>query len=181
MIFQNVIWIVALVGMGLIALGFLYVISQASKPADDAETRKAAHRFSLLQRGLFGAFLVLFVGGSFATLRHFPIPSQNEPLNIRQVVDVVGMQWSWQITPDTVQAGSPVEFRVTSKDVNHGFAVYAPDGRIVTQVQAMPGYTNKLVHTFTQPGTYLVQCLEYCGMGHVPMQSQIKVVAARGD
>lgn len=180
MIFQTVVWVIALAGMGLIALIFLYVISQAGKPAGDAETRKAAHTSAVLQRWLFGGLLVVLVVGSFVTLRNFPIPPQNKPLNIRQVVDVVGAQWSWQITPDTVQAGSPVEFRVTSKDVNHGFAVYAPDGRIVTQVQAMPGYTNKLVHTFTQPGTYLVQCLEYCGMGHVPMQSQIKVVAASG-
>lgn len=180
MIFQNVVWVVALAGMGLIALGFIYVISQASKPADDETTRKAAHTSNVLRRWLFGALLIIFVVGSFATLRHFPIPPQHTPLNIHQVVDVVGIQWSWQIKPDTVQTGSPVEFRVTSKDVNHGFALYAPDGHIVTQVQAMPGYTNELVHTFTQPGTYVVQCLEYCGLGHAPMTSQIKVVAASG-
>lgn len=181
MIFQNIVWIIALAGMGLIALGFLYVISQAGKPADDAATRKAAHTSIVLRRWLFGVLAIAFVVGSFATLRHFPIPPQNQPLGVHQVVDVVGIQWSWQITPDTVQAGSPVEFRVTSKDVNHGFAIYAPDGRIETQVQAMPGYTNKLVHTFTQPGTYVVQCLEYCGLGHAPMTSQIEVVAAGGD
>jgi cytochrome c oxidase subunit 2 len=79
-----------------------------------------------------------------------------------------------------VHAGSPVEFRVTSKDVNHDFAVYAPDGRIATQTQAMPGFTNKIVYTFTQPGTYKVMCLEYCGIGHAPMTSEIKVVAAGG-
>lgn len=181
MILQNVVWIIALIGMGLVALGFIYVISQAGKSADDEATRKAAHTSNVLRRWLFAALLIILVVGSFATLRHFPIPPQNTPLGIHQVVDVVGMQWSWDIKPDTVQAGSPVEFRVTSKDVNHGFAIYAPDGRIVTQVQAMPGYTNKLVHTFTRPGTYVVQCLEYCGLGHAPMTSQIKVVAASGD
>ncbi|MGH8337220.1 MAG: cytochrome oxidase, partial [Gammaproteobacteria bacterium] len=80
-----------------------------------------------------------------------------------------------------VQADSPVEFRVTSSDVNHGFAIYAPDGRIVTQVQAMPGFTNKLVYTFTQPGTYRVMCLEYCGVAHAVMTSEITVVEASGD
>ncbi|WP_077514136.1 cytochrome oxidase [Rhodanobacter sp. B05] len=180
MILQNVVWTISLVGMGLVALGFVYVIRQAGKPADDAATRKAAHTSNLLRRWLFGSLLVIFVGGTYATLHRFPIAPQHTPLDIHQVVDVVGQQWSWQITPDTVHAGSPVEFRVTSKDVNHDFAVYAPDGRIATQTQAMPGFTNKIVYTFTQPGTYKVMCLEYCGIGHAPMTSEIKVVAASG-
>ena len=178
---QNVVWILSLTGMGLIALGFIFVIYQAGKPADDAATRKSAHTAHVLQAWLFVVLLVGFVFGSWATLRHFPIPPQSSPLDVKQVVDVVGRQWSWQITPDTVQAGSPVEFRVSSADVNHGFAVYAPDGLILTQTQAMPGFTNKLVYTFTQPGTYTVQCLEYCGIGHAPMKSTFKVLASRGD
>jgi cytochrome c oxidase subunit 2 len=130
---------------------------------------------------LFAILFVGFVAGSWATLRHFPIPSQQGALSAQQVVDVVGRQWSWQVTPATVKAGSPVEFRVTSADVNHGFALYAPDGRIVTQTQAMPGYTNKLVYTFAEPGTYVVQCLEYCGLGHAPMKTTLEVVAAGGE
>ncbi|MGH8736947.1 MAG: hypothetical protein ACREU5_02190 [Burkholderiales bacterium] len=180
MIFQNVVWTIALVGMGLVALGFIYVIRQAGKPADDAATRKAAHTSNVLRRWLFGALLIIFVGGSYATLSHFPIPLQHTPLGVHQVVDVVGQQWSWQITPETVQVGSPVEFRVTSKDVNHGFALYAPDGRIATQTQAMPGFTNKIVYTFMQPGTYKVMCLEYCGVAHAGMTAEFKVVAASG-
>ncbi|TAK51606.1 MAG: cytochrome oxidase [Betaproteobacteria bacterium] len=181
MIPQNVIWTIALIGMGLVALGFIHVIVQAGKPADDAATRKAAHTSNVLRRWLFAALLITFVGGTYATLRPFPIPLQYAPLDAQQVVDVVGQQWSWQITPATVHTGGVVEFRVTSKDVNHGFAIYAPDGRIAIQTQAMPGYTNKLLYTFTQPGTYKVMCLEYCGLGHAPMTSEIRVVAAKGD
>jgi heme/copper-type cytochrome/quinol oxidase subunit 2 len=32
-----------------------------------------------------------------------------------------------------------VEFRVTSLDVNHGMAIFDPDGKLVGQTQAMPG------------------------------------------
>lgn len=177
---QDDIWALALIGMGLVALGFIHVIRQAGKPADDAATRKAAHTSNVLRRWLFGALLIIFVVGSYATLRRFPIPPQNVPLDFHQVVDVVGQQWVWHITPDTVRAGSPVEFLVTSKDVNHGFGIYAPNGRIVTQTQAMPGYTNKIVHTFAEPGTYKVMCLEYCGLGHAPMTVEFTVVAATG-
>lgn len=178
---QNVVWAIALTGMGIVALAFLYIISQASRPADDAATRKSAHTSHVLRRWLFAGFLITFVVVTYATLRPFPIPAQHEPSDSHQDVEVVGRQWSWEIKPDTVQAGSPVEFEVTSKDVNHGFAIYDPDGRIVTQTQAMPGYTNRIVHTFVQPGSYKVMCLEYCGLGHAPMTATITVVAATGS
>lgn len=181
MTLQDVAWAIALAGMGLIAAGFIHVILQAGKPADDEATRKSAHTSNVLRRWLFGALLILFVGGSYATLHNFPIPQQHTPLGIHQVVDAAGQQWSWAMKPDTVRAGTPVEFRVTSADVNHGFAIYAPNGLIATQTQAMPGFTNKLVHTFTEPGTYTVMCLEYCGIGHAPMTAELKVVAASGD
>ena len=181
MILQNAIWFIALAGMGLVALGFAWVILQAGKPADAAATRKSANTSNLLRRWLFGALLIIFVGVTYATLRHFPVPLQHTPLEIQQVVDVVGQQWSWQLNPNSVRVGSPVEFRVTSKDVNHGFAIYAPNGLIAAQTQAMPGFTNKLVHTFSEPGTYKVMCLEYCGLGHAPMVAEFQVIAASGD
>jgi cytochrome c oxidase subunit 2 len=180
MILQNVIWTIALAGIGLIALGFVLVIIQAGKPADEASASKSARAARRLQAWLFAILLVGFVAGTWATLHRFPIPRQHSALDANQVVDAVGRMWAWQLTPATVQAGRPVEFRVTSADVNHGFAIYAPDGRIVTQAQAMPGYTNKLLHTFDQPGTYTVQCLEYCGIGHVPMKTTFQVVATGG-
>lgn len=181
MTLQDAVWRIALAAIGLIALGFIYVISQAGKPADEAATRQATNAFYRLRRWLFAILLVGFIAGTWATLRHFPIPRQGGDLGAKQVVDVTARMWSWQVTPATVQAGSTVEFRVTSGDVNHGFAIYTPDGRILTQTQAMPGYTNKLLYTFDQPGTYTLQCLEFCGVGHAHMTTTLEVVAARGE
>ncbi|HXD83089.1 MAG TPA: cytochrome oxidase [Rudaea sp.] len=181
MIVQNVVATITLVGIGLVAAGFIHIIIQAGKPAGAEATSKSAQTAQTLQKWLFAALFVIFIGGSWATLAQFPIAPQHSALDVKQVVNVVGRQWSWQITPSVLQAGSPVEFRVTSADVNHGFAIYAPDGRIETQTQAMPGYTNKLVYTFDQPGTYTVQCLEYCGLGHAPMKASFQVVAAKGE
>jgi cytochrome c oxidase subunit 2 len=178
---QNTAGLIALAGIALIALGFIHVIMQAGKPADEAATRKSIHTAHVLQAGLFVVLFIGFIAGSWATLHRFPIPPQYRPLDAKQVVDVVGSQWEWQITPSTVQTGSSVEFRVTSNDVNHGFALYAPDGRIVTQTQAMPGYTNKLLFTFDRAGTYTVQCLEYCGLGHAPMTATLQVAASKGE
>ena len=181
MILLDAVWVISLAGMGLVAAGFIFVIWQARAPAASDEAKaKSAHNAHRLQGGIFGALLLVFFVGSWATLRNYPIPSQHGAIDAQQVVNVVGRMWSWQIDPATVQVNQSVEFRVTSVDVNHGFAIYAPDGRIVTQTQAMPGYINKVLYTFTKPGTYTVQCLEYCGIGHVPMASSIQVIAAKG-
>ena len=68
-----------------------------------------------------------------------------------------------------------MQFRVSSADINHGFALYDPEMRLVAQTQAMPGYTNTLNYTFDRAGTYKVLCLEYCGIAHHNMVSEIKV------
>jgi cytochrome c oxidase subunit 2 len=101
-------------------------------------------------------------------------------LQAAQVVDVVGHQWTWDVSQTHLKVGEPVEFRVTASDVNHGFAIYAPDGRIVIQTQAMPGFTNKILYTFQTPGTYRIMCLEYCGVAHHGMTAELEVAAA-GD
>lgn len=178
MTLQDVVWTIALVGMGIIALLFIYIVAQAGKPAPEAAAKKPGIS---VRTSVFSLLLLGFLGGSWATLHRFPIPPQHDGIAATQVVEAVGRMWFWQITPATVQAGSPVEFRVTSADVNHGFALYAPDGHIVTQTQAMPGFTNKLVYTFNEPGTYTVQCLEYCGVGHALMRTALKVVAPGGN
>ncbi|MBS1668376.1 MAG: hypothetical protein JST58_13450 [Bacteroidetes bacterium] len=68
-----------------------------------------------------------------------------------------------------------VEFRVTSFDVNHGFAIYDQSNKLIAQTQAMPGYVNRLRWKFTEPGNYTIFCLEFCGMGHQIMRSSFTV------
>lgn len=72
-------------------------------------------------------------------------------------------------------ANELVEFRVTSLDVNHGFAIYDESNRLITQTQAMPGYVNRLRYRFKKPGKYNIFCLEYCGMAHQIMRSSFIV------
>lgn len=180
MILEDRVFLIALVGMGLVTLVFIHVIMQSGKSADAAEAQRAYRTSNVLRRWLFGILLVVYVGVSYASLHRFPIPLQNTPLKAAQVINVVGHQWMWQLSATRIQAGVPIEFRVTSADVNHGFAIYAPDGRIVVQTQAMPGYTNDILHTFDTPGTYVIKCLEYCGIGHDVMAANLTVVAATG-
>jgi cytochrome c oxidase subunit II len=175
MVTQDQVWVWTLAGIGVVAVAFIYVIAHAGKPADARQLQKAAYA---IRRGWFVALVVLGIGVTYASLEPFPIGEQSSPSQTAQIVDAVGRQWSWQLSRNQVKAGTPVQFNVTSDDVNHGFAIYGPGDRIVAQTQAMPGFTNRLLYTFKEPGTYRVRCLEYCGLAHHAMMAEFEVVAA---
>ncbi len=181
MTLQDIIWTIALSGIAVVSLVFIYILLGTGKAADEAAMSKSARTARKIQGWLFIVLLLGFVFGTWATLRRFPIPKQNAALHADQVVDVTARMWSWSLRPASVEAGKTIEFRVTSADVNHGFALYAPDGHIVVQTQAMPEFTNRLLYRFDAPGIYTVQCLEYCGIGHAPMKTTFAVVAPKGD
>jgi cytochrome c oxidase subunit 2 len=105
----------------------------------------------------------------------------------KKVVHVSAMQFTFFLSEKAIDPKSPkgeaielpvnelVEFRVTSLDVNHGFAIYNAKNELITQTQAMPGYVNRLRYKFSKPGTYNIFCLEYCGMAHQAMRSSFIV------
>ena len=145
-----------------------------------------ATRLRSLFFGSLAAILVIFLA---LTLPQLPYPVEARAPD--RIVHAVGKQYAWSLTDGpgptlatwdaafsptvAVPAGTPIEFRVTTLDVNHGFSLYAPDGHLVAQTQAMPGYMNRLRITFEQPGTYTVLCLEFCGMSHHRMRGVVEV------
>lgn len=174
MSFQDKVWFTTLVGIAGVALAFLYVIARAGRPAEPAAVQTRAYA---LRRWVFLALIVLGVVVTGASLRPFPIAPQHGPSQAPQVVQVVGLQWAWQMSSGPIQAGIPVEFAVTGADVNHGFGIYDASDRLLAQTQAMPGITNRLVYTFRHPGKYRIMCLEYCGLAHHAMIREFDVVA----
>jgi cytochrome c oxidase subunit II len=109
-----------------------------------------------------------------ATLLALPYPGNVGTAHAMNV-QAVGYQYFWKMSRTTFTTGQKVDFAVTSGDVNHGFGIYDPHGVLIAQVQAMPDYTNHLVVTFSTPGTYIVRCLEYCGMSHDLMEAVLTV------
>lgn len=177
MVVQNVVWATSIVLMAVVAGVFIWVADGTVKHAENAGLlTAAAYR---LRPWLFLIVALLMVGANWRTLLELPYKGVAMAAILAvpaQRVDVLGTQWAWQITPNKVVVGRPVSFHVTSKDVNHGFAIYDPSLRIVAQTQAMPGFDNVLRYTFEQPGTYQVMCLEYCGLLHHVMNATITVV-----
>lgn len=89
-------------------------------------------------------------------------------------VDVRAMQFAFIVQPAKVKAGN-VDFKVTSTDVSHGFGLFDPDGKMVSQIQAVPGVTSTLSTKLDKAGTYTILCFEYCGVNHAQMKGQIEV------
>jgi cytochrome c oxidase subunit 2 len=91
--------------------------------------------------------------------------------------------YSWDYTyPNGVQtqnellvpAGKPILLRMTSRDTLHSH--YIPDFRV--KEDSMPGRVTYLWFYPKEPGTHVVTCTEYCGIGHSYMVGQVKVMAA---
>lgn len=162
---------------------FLMVTSVKKEDKDSAK-----HKTYKLRGRYFFGLIIFLVIGLFISLRFLPYHSfQSKP---DQEVTVVAMQWAWKMAPGvsdkspgefvgTNEINLPVnkriEFIVTSPDVNHDFAIYNDKGVLLAQVQAMPGYKNKLQYEFTQKGDYSVLCLEYCGLAHAFMMATIHI------
>ena len=70
-----------------------------------------------------------------------------------------------------VKVNRPVEIRVLSRDVIHGF--FLPDFRV--KLNAIPGRAGVVRFTPTTPGTYDIVCSNYCGLGHAAMGARLVV------
>jgi cytochrome c oxidase subunit 2 len=173
---QNLAWTLSLVFMAAIAALFLWVAAGASrKGGDPGAATESAQRW----RGrVFWTVIVAGAALMLGTLWQWPIAGHATAAPKADVViRATGHQFRWELDRDTVQAGQLVQFELTSRDVNHGFAIYQGKNRLIAQTQAMPGYVNKLQVRFTEPGEYEVLCLEYCGVAHHAMRAVIKVRA----
>ena len=170
-----VFWVLLVLGLVWTTIWTWVVLgARRALPFPEIYARAAILRKRLVYPAL--ALVVIAFSGSMAML---PYPTSRTRLGpARDTVDVGSVQWAWDLSRDTVPAGLPVMFRVSSQDVNHGFGIYDAGGRLRAQVQAMPGYTNVLIYRFDQPGEYSIRCLEFCGVAHHAMVSTITVRAA---
>lgn len=172
--YQQIAWMVSIALIALLAIIFIYVAINSSREGNSADVAAATG----LWRGrvLWGVTLLCIPIVAY-TLTGLPYARQ-AIANLGAVeVQAKGHQWYWELSQTELPVGKVIEFQVTSADVNHGFAIYGPDMKIITQTQAMPGVTNVLRYTFEQPGTYKILCLEYCGVAHHTMMTELHLSA----
>lgn len=168
-----VAWMTSLVLMLFITIIFIFVALKSKEKREYAPIVKKWYK----ARNFYATVLIIgMIGVSFYTIRLLPFnqPVYGEGLE-PTIVDVEAFQFGWDISQSEFEVGEPVEFDVTSRDVNHGFGIYNEDMEIIAQTQAMPDYTNTVYITFDEPGTYEILCLEYCGLAHHQMVTEIVV------
>ncbi|MEM7311200.1 MAG: cytochrome c oxidase subunit II [Planctomycetota bacterium] len=94
-------------------------------------------------------------------------------------IQAIAQRWSWSfIYPNGHVSGElhvpvdrPVEVVLTSEDVIHSFFVRA----FRVKMDAVPGRYSKAWFVAERPGSYEVQCAEYCGTGHSAMNAALVV------
>lgn len=170
---QHLAWLVSLLLIAAIAGVFIKVVSQSHLADEDHTAAAAASSWRSRVFWTLGLLFLPIIAYSLTGMPYRTADAVQPPI----VVEAKGYQWRWELSRNVVPAGHPIEFRVTADDVNHGFALYDARLKLHAQTQAMPGLTNVLHYTFTEPGTYKVLCLEYCGLAHHNMSAEIQVVA----
>lgn len=155
-----------------VVLGTVFIVVGVQAGSDVSVER--VHRVGYWLRKRWLTLLVV-VGVLVVGVSLFDLPYASGGDAGRTVVKVTGGQFFWSLQPDRVPAGTRVRFNVTSVDVNHGFGLYDPHGHLLGEVQAMPGYDNKLDLTLDRPGKYLIRCLEFCGLNHATMEGTFVV------
>ena len=94
---------------------------------------------------------------------------------------VIAFQWGFAFLTEedeisrnaaVVQPGERVLFEIISNDVIHGFNI--PAVGITTEFG--PGENRQVwIRAPKEPGKYLIQCLNYCGVGHAQMKAWLVV------
>ncbi|MGI6207065.1 MAG: hypothetical protein ACOYEW_02525 [Anaerolineae bacterium] len=123
------------------------------------------------ERLWFGFLILVFL--SFNALTLSPVvPWQrwmlwDRPQPDRQVTAHFA-DYRVELSPEATQirVGEYVEFIATSGDVTYGFGVFRQDGRMILQMQVMPGHENRIMWRFDEPGVYDVRSTEYSGPRH---------------
>lgn len=172
--------------VGAIIVGIVIFLIVTSNPEEDRPT--ASQRVYKVRKFYFIGLLVVAAFALTFTLRALPYPTSNST-EATHKVGIIAMQWAWimgdgSLPQDlsefrgspkiTLPSDIPIEFEVTSQDVNHGFGIYNDRGEMVVQTQAMPGYVNRLIYSFEE-GEYTILCMEYCGLPHGIMVSTIHI------
>jgi|BarGraIncu00222A_1022003.scaffolds.fasta_scaffold97769_2 cytochrome c oxidase subunit 2 len=147
---------------------------------EDGPPLEARPRVQIAWLGVTGGLAIFLVGWGMIGLYKQTTSLPPHPL----VVQVTGQQWAWtydypalgvQSSTLVLPKGRPVQFRITSDDVLHGFVV---DGLGVA-MDANPGWWSTApTVTPTKLGNYATRCVELCGLYHSYMWSPVKVVPA---
>jgi cytochrome c oxidase subunit 2 len=199
----NLTLIMAAVVFILVEFGVLFVLwkFRARKDDDPEALPEQLHGNTKLEIGwtaLPAVVLAFLAVATVATVLDLAEHPGDEALRVR----VVGQQWWWSFDYDidgdgvyadddleapavehpeeyetdievatemVIPAGRPVYLDISSRDVIHSYWIPSLNGK----KDAAPGRIHHLTLEADEPGTYIGQCTEYCGLSHAYMRQVV--------
>jgi cytochrome c oxidase subunit 2 len=176
--------VIVIYGFVLVAI-FLAAAVRARRKSNElaAAVDSPSVRGERIRAAFVSGALILTVATLFVLLiadyvagRNINALSDNVNLKVR----VIGHQWWWEVrydNPDPTQTfttaneihlpiGKTVDFELDSTDVIHSFWVPNLHGKR----DLIPGHPTHIFIEVDEPGTYLGQCAEFCGLQHANMR-----------
>ncbi len=181
------VFIVAVVVFIIVEFGTLALVMRFRRRKNDTDDDLPAQthgNFKLEIAWTIVPAVMLAVVGFFTLRTLFEI---NDFDDEAMTVKVTGQQWWWEFSYDTdgdgeftdedvvtandlvVPAGVDVNLDIGSNDVIHSFWIPALNGK----KDAVPGRIHELAINADEPGTYVGQCTEFCGLSHGYMRQRV--------
>lgn len=181
-----VLGLAAIVFFGVEGFIVYAILRYRRKPGDDVlpEQHHGNTAVEIVWTLIPTVIVFILFGASLATLGTVEARAEQPGVEIR----VQGFQWNWRFHYSdeavsgpqgnepavlAVPVGEPVRLLLESDDVNHAF--YVPD--FLLKRDLIPGDTNELEFTVTEPGTYAGQCAEFCGTSHATMTFVVEAMS----
>jgi cytochrome c oxidase subunit 2 len=117
--------------------------------------------------------LVFLIVGLFAAVK-----VGHRPAQAVEVHAVMPEKGGWLPDNVTAEVGVPLNLRLISDDVMHGFAVGQQPW---PAVDVKPGQMTEMSLTFDEPGTYIYYCTRWCGPNHWRMRGTIEVTGEANE
>ncbi|MBU6411512.1 MAG: hypothetical protein KGR98_14105, partial [Verrucomicrobia bacterium] len=109
---------------------FVFVTVAWSTRLPEQEQAEVQHRGYAIRGRWFLGITLFLLAAFFATIPFFPYLAAAEALLPAEKVPVIAQQFVF-IMPDHFPLNRRILFEVTSRDVNHGFGIYNPEGQLI--------------------------------------------------
>jgi len=183
----NGVFIVAVVVFILVEFGTLLLLVKFRRRKDDTDDDLPAQTHGNFKLEILWTIIPAVLLGVIAVFTLFTLFDIDRRDPDALAVQVTGQQWWWEYTYDTdgdgeftdedvltandliIPAGQDVNLEVGSNDVIHSFWIPALNGK----KDAVPGRTHPLRLNADEPGTFVGQCTEFCGLSHGYMRQRV--------
>ena len=178
-LFWMVFWIATVIFV-LVTLALVFAVLRFRERKGKERAVRQLHGNTKLEIAwtiLPAALLAVVAVPTVSTL--FEMRSAPDPEDNALEIEVIGHQWWWEFRyPEYgfttanemhIPVDRPVYLTLTSADVIHSFWV----PRLAGKRDAVPGRESHILMQADEPGTYLGQCAEFCGLAHADMRQRV--------